>query len=96
MTSDGAGLVALSYRGYAGSSGQPSERGRLQDAAAAHAFTLAHHEAARFVVGGFSLGAGVAVALAAEYPVGKLILEAPYTSTADGAAALLRIVPVSL
>ena len=26
MTSDGAGLVVLSYRGYAGSSGQPSER----------------------------------------------------------------------
>src|SRR5258708_37643025 len=25
MTSDGTGLVALSYRGYAGSSGQPSE-----------------------------------------------------------------------
>src|SRR3984893_5570800 len=34
MTSDGTGLVALSYRGYAGSTGQPSERGLLLDAAA--------------------------------------------------------------
>src|SRR5882757_1367357 len=30
ITADGTGLVALSYRGYAGSSGSPSERGLLQ------------------------------------------------------------------
>src|SRR6266702_1391754 len=34
MTADGTGLVVLSYRGYAGSSGYPSEAGLLQDAAA--------------------------------------------------------------
>jgi len=34
ITADGTGLVALSYRGYAGSSGSPSEHGLLQDAAA--------------------------------------------------------------
>src|ERR1700742_2122459 len=39
ITSDGTGLVALSYRGYAGSTGSPSEEGLLQDAAAAYAFT---------------------------------------------------------
>src|ERR1700754_2166843 len=43
MTSDGTGLVALSYRGYAGSSGKPSERGLLLDAAAAYAFTAAKY-----------------------------------------------------
>ena len=32
----------------------------------------------RIVAWGFSLGTGVAVALASEHPVGKLILEAPY------------------
>jgi fermentation-respiration switch protein FrsA (DUF1100 family) len=94
ITADGTGLVALSYRGYAGSSGRPSEAGLLQDAAAAYAFTAARYSAERIVVWGFSLGSGVAVALAAEQPVGKLILEAPYTSTADVAAAMLRIVPV--
>jgi uncharacterized protein len=87
-------LVALSYRGYAGSSGQPSEQGLLRDAAAAYAFAAARYDANRIVVWGFSLGTGVAVALAAEQPVGKLILEAPYTSTADVAARLLRVVPV--
>jgi fermentation-respiration switch protein FrsA (DUF1100 family) len=96
MISDGSGLVALSYRGYAGSTGEPSERGLLQDAAAAYAFAAERYQAERIVVWGFSLGTGVAVALAAEKPVGKLILEAPYTSTVDVAAALLRIVPVSL
>src|ERR1700680_1381417 len=94
MVSDGTGLVALSYRGYAGSSGQPSERGILQDAAAAYAFTSARYAPERIVVWGFSLGTGVAVALAAEQPIGKLILEAPYTSTADVASAQFRIVPV--
>jgi fermentation-respiration switch protein FrsA (DUF1100 family) len=94
LISDGTGIVALSYRGYAGSSGQPSEAGLLQDAAAAYAFTAARYNADRIVVWGFSLGTGVAVALAAEQPVGKLILEAPYTSIADVAASAFPILPV--
>jgi fermentation-respiration switch protein FrsA (DUF1100 family) len=94
ITSGGTGLVALSYRGYAGSSGRPSERGLLRDAAAAYAFTAARYGADRIVVWGFSLGSGVAVALAADRPVGKLILEAPYTSIVDIAGSLLRLVPV--
>jgi fermentation-respiration switch protein FrsA (DUF1100 family) len=94
LISDGTGIVALSYRGYAGSSGQPSEAGLLQDAAAAYAFTSARYSADRIVIWGFSLGTGVAVALAAEHPVGKLILEAPYTSIADVAATVFRFVPV--
>jgi fermentation-respiration switch protein FrsA (DUF1100 family) len=98
MTSDGTGLVVLSYRGYAGSSGFPSEWGILQDAAAAYGFTSARYAAESIVVWGFSLGTGVAVALAADQKIGKLILEAPYTSTVDiaGALPLLRLVPVRL
>jgi uncharacterized protein len=34
--------------------------------------------------------------LAAEQPIGKLILEAPYTSTADVASVLLPFLPVRL
>jgi fermentation-respiration switch protein FrsA (DUF1100 family) len=94
IIADGTGIVALSYRGYAGSSGRPSEQGLRQDAAAAYAFTSARYSADRIVVWGFSLGTGVAVALAAEHPVGKLILEAPYTSIADLAAATFRLTPV--
>src|SRR5437660_12401940 len=40
MTSDGTVLVALSYRGYAGSTCQPSELGLLRAAPAAYAVTL--------------------------------------------------------
>src|ERR1700688_3848159 len=88
LIADGTGVVALSYRGYAGSSGHPSERGLKSDAAAAYAFAVARYDAARIVAWGFSLGTGGAVALAADRPVGRLILEAPYTSTADVAASL--------
>jgi uncharacterized protein len=88
ITADGTGLVALSYRGYAGSSGRPSEQGLESDAAAAYAFAAARYGAERIVLWGFSLGSGVAVALAADRPVGKIILEAPYTSLADVASSL--------
>ena len=94
LIADGTGIVALSYRGYAGSSGQPSEQGLLRDAAAAYAFTAARYSADRIVAWGFSLGSGVAVALAAEQPVAKLILEAPYTSIADVAASAFPVFPV--
>jgi pimeloyl-ACP methyl ester carboxylesterase len=87
IISDGTGLIALSYRGYAGSSGQPSEQGLLQDAAATYLFAVSDYEAGRMVAWGFSLGSGVAVALAADHALGGLILEAPYTSIADIAAA---------
>lgn len=96
LIADGTGIVALSYRGYAGSSGQPSEQGLLQDAAAAYAFTAARYSADRIVAWGFSLGSGIAVALAAEQPVAKLILEAPYTSISDVAASMIPILPVRL
>jgi fermentation-respiration switch protein FrsA (DUF1100 family) len=96
IIADGTGLVALSYRGYAGSSGAPSEQGLSRDAAAAYAFAAERYDAQRIVAWGFSLGTGVAVAVASEHPVGKLILEAPYTSTVDVAASLFRFVPIRL
>lgn len=90
----GTGLVALSYRGYAGSGGRPSEPGLKSDAAAAYAFAAARYSAERIVLWGFSLGSGVAVALAADRPVGKIVLEAPYTSLADVAGSLFWFAPV--
>jgi hypothetical protein len=93
ITSDGTGLIALSYRGYAGSSGRPSEQGLLSDAAATYAFAAATYDPARIVLWGFSLGSGIAVAIAAEHPVSGLILEAPYSSIADIAAAAFPFLP---
>lgn len=94
ITANGTGLVALSYRGYAGSTGKPSEEGLLHDAAAAYAFASARYQAHRIVLWGFSLGSGVAVALASTQRICKLVLEAPYTSIEDVAAALFPFVPV--
>jgi fermentation-respiration switch protein FrsA (DUF1100 family) len=96
IIADGTGVIVLSYRGYAGSTGQPSEHGLLQDAAAAYAFAVARYRADNIVVWGFSLGTGVAVALASEQRIGRLILEAPYTSTVDVAASSFWFVPVRL
>jgi uncharacterized protein len=94
LTADGSGLVALSYRGYGGSSGRPSESGLLADAGAAYAFALARYPAERLVLWGESLGTGVAVALAADKPVARVILESPFTSAVDIAARRYWFVPV--
>lgn len=96
LTADGSGLVALSYRGYGGSGGSPSETGLFADADAAYGFARARYPEAKLVVWGESLGTGVAVALAAKSKVDALILEAPYTSTADIAFAAYPFIPVSL
>ena len=96
LTSDGTGLIALSYRGYGGSTGRPSEAGLLRDAEATYAFATARYQAERLVLYGESLGSGVAVALAAEHKVGKVILEAPYTSAVEIGAAAYPFLPVRL
>ena len=94
LTEDGYGLVALSYRGYGGSTGSPSEAGMIADAQAAYAFAAARVPPERIVVFGESLGTGVAVALAATQRIGRLVLEAPFTSTADVAARIYWYLPV--
>ena len=92
----GNGLLAVSYRGYGGSTGIPSESGLLEDARAAYAYAATRLPAARIVAFGESLGTGVAIALSAEKPVAKLILDAPFTSAAAIAAAAYPFVPVRL
>jgi uncharacterized protein len=94
LTADGTGLVAVDYRGYGGSTGSPSEAGLLIDAKTAYAFAIARYPVARIVVWGESLGTGVAAALAAERAVGRLVLEAPFTSAVDLAARRYPFVPV--
>src|SRR5262245_62543991 len=94
LTQDGTGLVALSYRGYGGSSGRPSEAGLIEDARATYAFAAARYPEARLVLWGESLGTGVAVALAAEKKVARLVLEMPYLSAVAIAASAYPFVPV--
>jgi fermentation-respiration switch protein FrsA (DUF1100 family) len=94
LTADGIGLVAIDYRGYGGSTGRPTETGLSIDAETAYGFAAARYPAARIAVWGESLGTAVAVRLAAERPIGRLVLEAPFTSAVDLAARHYPIVPV--
>ena len=96
LTGQGEGLVALSYRGYAGSTGRPSEAGLIADAGAAYDFAVKRHGAERIVLWGESLGSGVALALAAERPVARVVLEAPFLSAVDIAAGVYPFLPVRL
>jgi hypothetical protein len=96
LIADGTGLVAVSYRGYGGSTGRPTEAGLLEDAAAAYAFAAARYPPERIALWGESLGSGVAVALAAEKPVGRVVLEAGFSSAADVGAGVYWYVPVRL
>jgi fermentation-respiration switch protein FrsA (DUF1100 family) len=96
LTADGSGLVALSYRGYGGSSGRPTEKGLIEDARAAYAFSVARYPAERLVLWGESLGSALAITVAAENPVGRLVLEAPFTSAVDVGAQHYWFLPVRL
>ena len=93
--SRGFGVAYLSYRGYGGSSGSPSEAGLIADATAAYDWLITRGvEPGRIALLGESLGSGVAVQLAAKHEVGALVLEAPYTSTVDVAANIYWWLPV--
>jgi fermentation-respiration switch protein FrsA (DUF1100 family) len=92
----GYGIVALSYRGYGGSTGSPSETGLMADAEAAYAFAAARAPAERIVLFGESLGTGIAVALAATHRTGGLILQGAFTSAIDVGARVYWFLPVRL
>jgi hypothetical protein len=95
--SRGFGVMFLSYRGYGGSTGSPTEEGLIADAMAAHQWLRERNTpASRIMLVGESLGSGVAVQLAAGAEVGALALEAPFTSAADIAASIYWWLPVRL
>lgn len=89
----GYGVVLAEYRGYGGNPGAPSEAGFLLDARAHLDWLAAAWGETAPVVCGESIGSGVAVMVAAERPVRALVLDAPYTSVADLAAAMYRWLP---
>ena len=93
----GFGVAYVSYRGYGGSTGSPTEQGLITDATTAYDWLLARGVAPQSIaLLGESLGSGVAVQIAAAKQVGAISLNAPYTSTADVGARIYWWLPVRL
>lgn len=89
---EGYALYALHYRGYGGSSGTPSEAALQADALALLDRLRERHP--RITLVGRSLGSGIAVRLAAERPVERLVLVTPYDSMTAVAARHYPWLPV--
>ncbi len=95
MVSDGAGLLAIDWRGYGGSTGTPTESGLRQDTMAAYQWLVEQTSPQRVVVFGESLGSGLAVWLASKQPVGVVVLDSPFMSTLAMAQERYWYLPVS-
>jgi fermentation-respiration switch protein FrsA (DUF1100 family) len=95
--SEGWGVYMMTYRGYGGSTGRPSEAANVADARLAYQALVKEGVApTSIIVYGESLGSGIAVRIAAELPVAGVILDAPYTSIAEIAARTYPYLPVRL
>ena len=93
ITAAGSSLLLIDYRGYGKSAGRPTERGLYADAAAAYQYLLdTGHQPSGIVLHGESLGAAVAVDVAARRPCAGVVLEAPFSSGRDVAARVLPLV----
>ena len=97
MIESGFGVFYLNNRGYGGSGGSPSEANNVADAVAAYdhlrGLGVPTDKIAAF---GESLGSGQAVQLAAERPVGAVVLEAALTSTVEVGRSIYFWLPLSL
>ncbi len=87
-------VYLLNYRGYGGSSGQPSEKGFFADAL--FLFDKVLEKQTTISVIGRSLGSGVATYLASKRPVKKMALISPFDSITRVAQNNFMIFPMFL
>jgi len=96
LAASGYGLLAIAYRGYGGSTGSPTQKGLMEDGETAYLEARARgYDGDRIVLIGESLGTGVAIALAATHEAAALVLDSPYSSAVEVAAAHYAIFPVN-
>jgi fermentation-respiration switch protein FrsA (DUF1100 family) len=96
LAARGYATLLLDYRGYGGNPGLPSEAGLYRDARAALAYVRSRSDvnAARIVYFGESLGAAIAIELAAEHPPAALILRSPFSSMTEMGSRHYPFLPV--
>lgn len=91
-----ADVVAFHYRGYRPSTGTPSERALIEDAALVLDFAVGRVAAERVVAVGLSIGSAVAASLGESAKVDGLILVTPFDSLKAVAGDLYPWLPVGL
>lgn len=87
-------IYLMHYRGYCGSSGHPAEPALRSDARALFAMVHARHPDVTVV--GRSLGSSLAIQLAAEEPVSRLVLITPFESILAIAKRTAPFLPMTL
>ncbi|MGC1174410.1 alpha/beta hydrolase [Polaromonas sp.] len=85
-------IYLLHYRGYGGSTGSPTEKAIQSDALALFDHVRKKHP--NVMVIGRSLGSGVAVQVASQRPVSRLVLVTPYNSLQELAVRQFPYFPV--
>jgi fermentation-respiration switch protein FrsA (DUF1100 family) len=94
----GLNVLIAEYEGYGMSSGHASEEGCYASADAAYFYLTETLQVkpAQILVGGWSLGAAVAIDLACRQPVAGLLAFSPFTTLVEEAKVLLPWVPQPL
>jgi pimeloyl-ACP methyl ester carboxylesterase len=93
----GYGFLVAEYRGYSGFAGSPTEAGLYADGRAyLYALRAQGVPTKSIILYGHSLGSGVATQLAEEFPVGGVMLLAPYLSIPKMAQVDYPFLPANL
>ncbi len=85
-------VYLVNYRGYGGSSGSPTEQGLMTDALAIYDMISPDHSSVSVI--GRSLGSAVAIHLAANRDIKKLVLITPFDSLKNVAQSHYPLFPV--
>lgn len=94
---DARAVVVVNYRGYGGSTGEPSQQALYADGLAIYEYAIERGvPPEQIVVMGRSLGSGVASMLAGARPVRAAVLITPFDSLASVAAGHYPFLPVRL
>jgi pimeloyl-ACP methyl ester carboxylesterase len=87
-------IYLMHYRGYGGSSGNPSEEAIYNDAVKLYKTVIKEHSDISII--GRSLGTGIATRLVSYFPVSHLVLVTPYDSIVEIASNIFPYLPVSI